>query len=333
MSPSWLRFGSFELHQKQKNTRYVHQLMSYAVRWYFPELLKPSELKVAEDLQLFMRKSARTKEIGRLFLMQVVERTAKMIASWNAAGFVHGVLNTDNMSILGLTIDYGPFAFIDTYRADHLSNLSDDEKRYSLDMQRDLGQWNLKQFSDSMLSILDISTQIVCLAEYFDIFKNHQQMLMNARLGFEGEPSAVDETLTVALLEIMEMAKLDYNHFFRVLSSHLSDSLKPPASIERHFKGDKDSLDLFSSWWQFLAKRREMTGLTVARQRRAMKKNNPIQKAIEDAEAGDFGTIRTLRRILANPFSKDPLLSPQEQLFYSSPPPENHVPVPISCSS
>mmetsp|Transcript_5811 Transcript_5811/g.8759 ORF Transcript_5811/g.8759 Transcript_5811/m.8759 type:complete len:576 (+) Transcript_5811:21-1748(+) len=335
LSPSWLRFGSFQILKKNGEEVAQRKLIAYTIDQFFPFLLNDGETTA----ELFQSKtSPRASEITTHMLNEIILRTARLIGQWKAHGFCHGVMNTDNMSILGLTIDYGPFGFMEKYNPEWVCNFSDDNKRYKFDTQESVGMWNVKQFADSLAPYVSIYQQVRALGDFFPAYKEAFVAAMSLKLGFNPEVVLpIDETIVESILELIVGA--DYHQFFRVLSSNMGSGKLPPRAITELLT--PENAKLFESWWKFMDKRRELSGLTVREQRKIMLKHNPIyvlrnhiaEKAIKDAEEGNFETVRTLRRILRTPFTKDPDLSPEEQKFFSSPPSPDAEPIIVSCSS
>jgi uncharacterized protein YdiU (UPF0061 family) len=139
LAPTHIRFGHFEVFAYRRQHHLVKELVDYVIRHFFSHLLGLPEV-----------------EKYKRFFEEVVLRTALLIAKWQAIGFTHGVMNTDNMSILGMTIDYGPFGFMETFNAQWVSNHSDDLGRYAFDQQPEIALWNLKQLAIALSAVLDI---------------------------------------------------------------------------------------------------------------------------------------------------------------------------------
>ena len=184
MAKSHVRFGSFEVFFYRKQNDKIKILADYVIEENFPEI-KDSEQKY------------------KLFLREIVVCTAKMIAKWQAFGFCHGVMNTDNMSILGITFDYGPFGFLDEFDPSHICNSSDYQGRYSFENQPRVGFWNLNAFAITLSSLIKPEEQQEILASYEEIFLEEYYSLMAKKLGFESENKEVIN-LANNLLEILE---------------------------------------------------------------------------------------------------------------------------------
>jgi len=335
ISPTWLRFGSFQLLHKEGSEKAHRKLIGYTIDKFFPFLLNDGET----GAQLFgARASPRASEICTHMLNEIIIRTAKLVAHWKAHGFCHGVMNTDNMSVFGVTIDYGPFGFMDNYNPDWICNLSDDKGRYKFGTQERVAMWNVKQFADSLAPYVSIPQQVKALGDFFPQYKETYIQIMSRKLGFNPDVALpIDETIVDSILEII--TGIDYHQFWRTLATHMGSGTVPPTAVTDMLS--EENAKLFVAWWKFLDKRRELSNLSANEQRKSMLKNNPIyvlrnhiaEKAIQDANEGNFETVKTLRRILANPYTKDKKLTPEEQKFFTSPPPPDADPVRVSCSS
>ena len=166
VAPSFIRFGHFEYFARQKQPRQLETLIQFVCNNYFPEInLSDSDYVV-------------------LFLEEVVKRTAEMIAHWQSIGFVHGVMNSDNMSILGLTIDYGPFSFMDKFNPEQIFNHSDSEGRYTYAKQPYIGWWNLYRLAEALSTIYAKTDNLEqVLSKYSDYYNQKYTTLMAAKLG------------------------------------------------------------------------------------------------------------------------------------------------------
>ena len=152
-----------------------------------------------------------------LMLENCVLKTAKMIAQWQSVGFNHGVMNTDNMSIIGDTIDYGPFGFLDAYDPTHICNHSDNQGRYSFKNQPSVGLWNLNALATALTSLISNEDLVRALKQYEPEFLNQFRNIMASKIGLE-EYQPEDEQLINQLLEIMQTNNVDYTIFFRQLA-------------------------------------------------------------------------------------------------------------------
>ncbi|KAL0490656.1 UPF0061 [Acrasis kona] len=312
VAPSHIRFGSFELQYYSKNQYNVKVLADHVIEEHF-SIFKNCKNKYS------------------LFFEQVVRRTAVMIADWMSVGYENGVMNTDNMSILGLTIDYGPFGFVEEYDPDWVVNHSDDEGRYSLRNQPSIGLWNLERLSLA-LSPLDhgsglfLKNMTNLLADFMNIYNEHYYMNMNKKLGLTiiSDYAQEDRDLVDNLLDAI--IGVDYTNFFRELSS--TDVFVKNIFVKRKEK--------FSTWVESYKKRllKEPNSDFEERSQR-MKKTNPkyiprthaMQTAIEAAQSKNFSIVNDLLNLYQNPYDEHP-----EYEEYSLPAPKGFKNT-LTCSS
>jgi serine/tyrosine/threonine adenylyltransferase len=272
LAPSHIRFGTFEYFFYRQDYENVKKLADYCITNYFSSCKNYSE-----------------------FLSKIVESTAKMIAKWQAFGFCHGVLNTDNMSIHGITFDYGPFGFLDEYNPHHICNHSDQTGRYSFINQPQIGFWNLNALAITFSNLIAMEEIKEILENYQEIFLKEYHQLMAAKLGFERVDEDVKKEIYQTLNEL-EKEKKDYTQFFYNLTINTSD----------------------------LQKR----SLMKANNPKFILRNHLLQVAIKKAENGDFSEIKKLQEITSQPFETQ--LEFEE---YSALPPSWAKDLCISCSS
>ncbi len=305
---SHIRFGSFEHFHYRNQPEGVAALADYVIDRHFPEW-------AAEDNRYL-----------KLFT-QTVENTAKMIAQWQAVGFSHGVMNTDNMSILGDTLDYGPFGFLDSYNPNFICNHSDSHGRYSFKNQPSVGLWNLNALATSLMSLLSSDELIAVLKTYEPHYLTHYRALMAAKLGLL-EYRDDDEQLLNSLLELLQKNAVDYSLFFRQLCTFSATN----QSVRDHFI-DRDAFDL---WAEQYLQRLAQQSLTDQQRCAQMLRTNPkyvlrnymAQAAIEKAQQGDYSEVNLLLRVLQNPFDEHP-----EAEKYAGLPPDWADHISVSCSS
>lgn len=312
VAKSHIRFGSFEFFHYSNEHDRVKNLADYCIENYFPSLLNQN-------------KNTRYS----LFLSEVVKRTANMIAHWQSIGFAHGVMNTDNMSILGDTFDFGPFGFLDEYNENFICNHSDYTGRYAFNMQATIGLWNLNAFAHALSSLLNQQQISSALAEYEPQLRLTYNKLMHSKLGLKKELEG-DEKLVNELLQIMAESKADYTCTFRQLASVQQNK-------KQHiFEDTFVNQERFNSWILAYQNRLKNEGITDNQRHTTMNKINPkfilrnylAQQAIQDAEAGNYLTLETLAAILQDPFSEQP-----QHNNFANPPPEWGKHLEISCSS
>lgn len=302
-----LRFGHFEWFHYSGQSGRVQQLADFAIELYYPDWQG-----MADRYELLLR--------------ETVQRTARMIAAWQAYGFAHGVLNTDNMSLLGETFDYGPFAFLDDFEPGYISNHSDHAGRYAFDRQPGIGLWNLNALAHAFSTLLDSDRLKDALTLYEPTLMAEFERLIRARLGLvKAEPD--DMELANQLFIAMRDARTDMTRWFRGLSDlDRGQELVPLA------EGNSG----LEQWCRGYQQRLQRDPQSIEQRCRAMRAVNPkyilrnylAQRAIEQAEAGDYREIERLLQILRAPFEDQP----EHDEYASAPAPENKH-LPISCSS
>jgi uncharacterized protein YdiU (UPF0061 family) len=316
MAPSHVRFGSFELFYYRREIEPIKQLADYVISHHYPELNDHPK----KYLQLFR---------------QITLRTAEMIAQWQLVGFAHGVMNTDNMSILGLTLDYGPFGFLDAYEPGYICNHSDPYGRYAFDQQPNIGGWNLSKLGQALLPILDgepeqaAAAANAILEEYDPRLQQHYHQGMLQKLGLK-ESHDGDRALIDDLLKLLEINRIDYTIFFRALCDFNEGVEQSP--LRDQFL-DRDGFD---RWAERYRQRLQAEGSQREQRQAQMKRVNPkyilrnylAQRAIEQAEAGDYSEVERLHTLLQHPFDEQP-----EFDHYADAPPEWSGELEISCSS
>lgn len=311
LAPTHVRFGSFELFASRDMADAVSQLADYVIDRHFTHLLT---LPAAQRHAAWYR--------------EVIERTARLMAAWTASGFAHGVMNTDNMSILGITLDYGPYGWMDAYDRGFIPNHSDHSGRYAFAQQPRVGLWNCARLGEALHSLVTEEEAIAALESYRAAFETEMDRLMRTKLGFAtSEPGDVE--LVADLLGMLHDGRVDYTRFFRALSRYSAgNSIAITAEVT-----DTARLD---AWLAKYAQRllREDSNDTARHER--MLRANPkyvlrnwmAQEAIEHAEGGSFGMIEELRLLLKSPFDE------QEGMErFASGPPAGAPEVVVSCSS
>ena len=313
LAPSHVRFGSFEYFYYRHKHDKVQQLFDYIIEHHYPELSQHSNPYLA-------------------LLGEVIERTAKLIAQWQSVGFCHGVMNTDNMSILGLTLDYGPFGFLDGYNPKHICNHSDYEGRYAYDQQPEIGLWNLACLAQTMTPLIDEEAIKAELNKYSSRYRHHYQQLMARKLGFESTSSATAELLKPLLQQLQE-SQTDFTSFFRELCYVQRDISAAQTKIRNMFV-DREAFDQWLKDYRTLL---QTQGRPDAERHNQMQQTNPkyvlrnylIQTAIEKAEQDrDYSEIEKLMRVMQRPFDEWP-----EFEHYAVEPPEWAGQIAVSCSS
>lgn len=263
------------------------------------------------------------------FFELTVARTAKLIAQWQSNGFAHGVMNTDNMSILGETFDFGPFAFLDDYNPPFICNHSDHQGRYAFNKQPDIAYWNLSVLAQALLPLIPREDLVRILETYSDIFKSEFHEFVKSKLGLvKNTPS--DEQLIKTTLDLLQSGKMDYSHFFR----HISD-LHNPATAQ-NLRNQCLDIQKFDQWKQIYLERLASESQSTEARILSMNMVNPkyilrnylAQNAISAAQSGDYSELNRLFQVLQDPYSEQP-----EHESYAELPPNWGKELEISCSS
>lgn len=309
ISPSHLRFGHFEHFFYSQQQDKVQQLADYAIRHHWPHL--------TEDAERY-----------QLWFTDVVLRTARLIALWQSVGFAHGVMNTDNMSILGLTIDYGPFGFLDDYQPDYICNHSDYQGRYSFENQPMIGLWNLNRLAHALSGLMTTEQLKQALSVYEPELMRVWGERMRAKLGLLTAESGDNEILT-ELLAQMTKEHSDYTLTFRLLSETQQAESRSP------LRDEFIDREAFDGWYQRYRARLLQEEVPDASRQAVMKSANPAvvlrnylaQQAIDEAERGEQGALARLHQALQQPFSD------QTAAEYRQRPPDWGKTLEVSCSS
>jgi uncharacterized protein YdiU (UPF0061 family) len=305
MAPTFVRFGSFEIFHYRKQPEHVKTLADYVVDRFYPECGGGDD------------RYAR-------FFTAVVERTAALMAHWQAVGFAHGVMNTDNFSILGLTLDYGPYGFLETYEPGFICNHSDEGGRYAFDRQPTIGLWNCHALAEALSSLVERDALDEALARYQDAYRATLLALLRAKLGVLDERDD-DAELVVALFGLLEARRADWTNFWRALSH-----------------GDARALALLgddatsAEWFARYARRVGDDPRGDGARRAAMRAVNPkyvlrnwvAQEAIAACESGDDSVVRAALDVLRTPFDEHPAHEAWTQAA-----PAQYAGLSVSCSS
>jgi len=313
LSPSFVRFGTFEFWYHRRDTAALKTLADFVIDTFYPEISGASERYA-------------------LFLRAVVRRTARLIAQWQAVGFMHGVMNSDNMSILGLTLDYGPFGFMEAFNPNHICNHSDDSGRYAYNMQPQIGLWNLYCLGQALVPLMAPDVIEAQLATYDAEFSQALDALLRAKLGLKAAHDE-DRALIDDLFALMAASKVDFTLFFRKLSELSAAGSRGDAAV-RDMTIDTPRFDAWAA--RYRSRLQAEHSMDVER-RAAMDRINPkyvlrnylAEAAIRKArETRDYSEIERLRCVLAHPFDEQP-----ENAHYAALPPDWAAHLEVSCSS
>lgn len=310
IAESHLRFGHFEHFFYRKQPENVTALADYAIRHHWPSLVNDADRYL-------------------LWFTDVVKRTAVMIAHWQAVGFAHGVMNTDNMSLLGLTLDYGPYGFMDDYNPEFICNHSDYQGRYSFENQPMVALWNLNRLAHALSPLMSIEQLKQALAGYEGVLMSTWGTLMRGKLGLFSQQSQ-DNDLLSELLALMAAEHSDYTRTFRLLSeTEQHQSLSP-------LRDEFINRPAFDHWFAKYRQRLASEQVSDQHRRETMLQANPAvilrnylaQQVIEETERGESTALAGLHQALQNPYQ---LPEQQQELFNR--PPEWGKTLEVSCSS
>ncbi|GAB4263911.1 MAG: YdiU family protein [Methylomicrobium sp.] len=291
IASSHIRIGTFQYFAMRNDSEAIKILADYSIERHYPHLQDAQHTYIA-------------------LLESVIEAQAKLIARWMQVGFIHGVMNTDNMTISGETIDYGPCAFIDTYDPDTVFSSIDDYGRYAFGNQPRVAQWNLARFAECLLPLLhDHEEQAIgiaqdCLSRFPDIYEKHWLSGMRRKLGLS-EPKERDSTLIHALLDLMHRERVDFTNLFRALcdkaeaiDSNVELSTMPAA---------------LAGWLERWQARLAEESLTPQQRAQSMRRVNPayiprnhrVEQALDAAvEEDNFSPFETLLDVVTQPFAE-----------------------------
>jgi uncharacterized protein YdiU (UPF0061 family) len=316
VAPSHVRFGNFELFFYRQQYEELRILADFIIEHFYPDS------REAENPYLDL-------------LEQVIVRTARLIAQWQLVGFTHGVMNSDNMSILGLTMDYGPYGFLDTFTSAFVCNHTDQQGRYAYDQQPMTGLFNLSCLAQALLPLIDESNGDAAaeeakqkLAEYQNLYTRYFDEGMRKKLGLI-EIREDDNSLFTALFKTME-GQVDFTRFFRALCDF-------DESVEDHPSRDLFTMRIqFDQWASLYKQRLQVENSDKYRRQANMKLANPkyilrnymAQIAISKAENKDFSEVDSLLKLLTNPFDEQP-----DMESYAEEPPDWARTLDLSCSS
>ncbi len=315
VAPSFIRFGHFEHFSHHDQHAELKRLVDFVIEHHYPACRDAAMPVVA-------------------LLEQVTRRTAELMADWQAVGFCHGVMNTDNMSILGLTIDYGPFGFLEAFDPGHVCNHSDHQGRYAWARQPSVGFWNLHALAQALLPlIVDSDLALAALETYKTAYAQAMLQRWSAKLGLQSS-HAEDQLLIDDLLKRMAADKADFSITFRRLAAFDS---APGASNDtlRDLFLDREAFD---AWGQRYAARLHAEASVDAERALRMNRVNPkfvlrnhlAEVAIQNAQAGDFTEVGRLLNVLQRPFDEAPSGATAGDAGF---PPDWAQTIEVSCSS
>ncbi|KAF4350064.1 hypothetical protein G4B88_004676 [Cannabis sativa] len=322
VAPSFLRFGSYQIHasREKEDLEIVRILADYAIKHHFPHI---ENMDTSESLSFSTGDEDHsvvdlTSNKYAAWAVEVAERTASLVAKWQGVGFTHGVLNTDNMSILGLTIDYGPFGFLDAFDPSYTPNTTDlPGRRYCFANQPDIGLWNVAQFATTLSSaeLINDTEANYAMERYGTKFMDEYQAIMTRKLGLP----KYNKQLISKLLNNMAVDKVDYTNFFRLLSNIKADVNIPEEELLVPLKAvlldiGKERKEAWTAWVKTYIEELASSGISDEERKASMNAVNPkyvlrnylCQSAIDAAEQGDFEEVRRLLKVMERPYDDQP---------------------------
>lgn len=307
VSPSFIRFGNFQIHAAYEEFDILKQLLDFTINNYFPHLIEDS-----------LNKSSINKEAYLAWFKEVCESTADMIVHWQRVGFVHGVMNTDNMSIHGLTIDYGPYGFLDNFDPDWTPNTTDAQgKRYRYANQPYVARWNLVKLAEAIYPLIEDAKPLEDILNLFpDYYESNWQRMMANKLGLDSVLPD-DKKLFTDLEKLLASIETDMTIFYRELVKFDGqlDSISELLNSAYYSENlTQDYLNARNQWFLAYSERLQKNTISFEEKTELMNKTNPkyilrnylAQVAIDKAEGGDYTEIEKLLDIMRSPYNEQP---------------------------
>jgi uncharacterized protein YdiU (UPF0061 family) len=303
VAPSFLRFGNFELPAARNDLALLNQLIDFTIAQYFPQLLGGG--------------SPADEPVRAAWFAEVCERTARLMAHWMRVGFVHGVMNTDNMSILGLTIDYGPYGWTDNFDRDWTPNTTDAEwRRYRFGQQPQIAYWNLGRLANALAPVFASHDPLYAgLRRFVDVYVEEERRNIAAKLGLRECLDEDVETMS-ALYDLLERGEVDMTLFFRALGEldPAAPGLEPFSTTFYDDARRAAVAEPLMGWLRTYAARVVRDARAPEERRAQMHAANPLyvlrnylaQEAIDLAEQGDYGRVHELLDVLRHPYREQP---------------------------
>jgi uncharacterized protein YdiU (UPF0061 family) len=312
VAPSFTRFGTFQICAARGEIDLLRQLADYTIRTDFPHLGEPA--------------SHDAKAIYVAWFEDVCRRTAEMIVQWMRVGFVHGVMNTDNMSILGLTIDYGPYGWLEDYDPNWTPNTTDaGQRRYRFGQQPQIALWNLTQLANAIYPLIEqVEPLQDALNVYSERFNQGWKSMMADKLGLPAFEPATDAALTTDLQTVLQVAETDMTLFYRKLAQvdtrvepSRSDAALLEPLLEAYYHPEQLTAEMqarIGNWLRRYITRVRQDGTPDEVRRGRMNAVNPkyvlrnylAQLAIDQAEQGDYSMVHELQALLLRPYDEQP---------------------------
>ena len=308
VAPTFIRFGNFEIFASRNDTDTLKSLTDYTLKYFYPELGTPSKTTYLK------------------FFEEVVNRTLDMLVHWQRVGFVHGVMNTDNFSILGLTIDYGPYGWLEGYDHGWTPNTTDRQhKRYRYGHQPQIGLWNLIQLANALYPLIEEAEPLeAILNKYQKNFQSAYLKMMKAKLGLQKE-NQQDAALIDELENLLQLTETDMTIFFRNLSriskstflDNNNSAILPQPIMEAFYSSEElkgEILNRWKDWFNNYVNRLSEESQTDKARQQQMNAVNPkyvlrnymAQLAIDEADNGNYSLIETFLNLLRKPYDEQP---------------------------
>lgn len=302
VSPSFLRFGNYEIFSVRNDITSLQTLVDYTIAEHFSYLGKPNRKSYVE------------------FFREVVSKTLHLVLEWQRVGFVHGVMNTDNMSILGLTIDYGPYGWLEGFDLGWTPNTTDKQhRRYRYGNQPSIALWNLYQLANALYPLIEEAAPLEeVLESYKQNYLADSLKMMRKKLGLISNKQE-DEKLIQNLESLLQKAETDMTLFFRELSNFSGKNSKDGFNIiqKAFYNSDELTKELkeeWNGWFDQYKNRLSFESASFEERKKLMHQTNPkyvlrnymAQLAIEKAENGDYSLIDELYQLLKNPYEEQP---------------------------
>jgi uncharacterized protein YdiU (UPF0061 family) len=306
VAPTFVRFGNFQILAAQQELDLLKRLADYVITMHYPELGEPSPAVYAAWFE------------------EICRRTALMIADWMRVGFVHGVMNTDNMSILGLTIDYGPYGWLEGYDPGWTPNTTDAQgRRYCYGNQPQIALWNLVQLANALIPLVEDKAPLEkALGAYGETYSSTWRQMLGEKFGIAAIEGEEDDTLVNACFELLQDVETDMTLFFRALVNvPLDEDADDAALIEplrRAFYTEEalaaEHASRMAAWLRRYAARVQKDGVAAAERVARMNRANPkyvlrnylAQLAIDGLEQGDSSVLDRLMTVLQRPYDEQP---------------------------
>ncbi len=300
VAASFIRFGSFEIHTARQDFDTLKKLTDYTIKHHFKNLGNPSKATYLN------------------FFESVCNLTRKMIVDWQRVGFVHGVMNTDNLSILGLTIDYGPYGWLENYDPNWTPNTTDiQHKRYRFGNQFKVSLWNLTQLANALYPLIeDVEALTTILKKYSILYNQDYQTMMLTKLGIKNEKD-MDNLFIHKLENLLENSEMDMTLFFRNLNKFETNQLEIHLSLlEKNSYLTRNEFKVFAPKWKqwFEEYTTRLEGVKNNERIELINQTNPkyvlrnymAQLAIEDAENNNYDLLNELYKLLKKPYDEQP---------------------------